>query len=327
MIIKRKTRVILIVFFIGICLISILLLRKQNPSPAKTSKFPTSPLLQIPTLPPSQLFTQPNNITLSLPASLKFPSKIPHLTITNALGNETEIAKSLGFDYPGKTVGNAIFWLKNDRSLALNTKDFTLSYAAPLPLEINLDSATEIQTFAQNQISKIFPDLKFQEPHLFFFTSKDEAESKLTDIKHANIVRATFFPQHKDLVIIANTTSIGPITATFIKPSRTLQIDSVYFTISEGQEINLIPLETAIDQIKNHQGIIVGLASPKDLGFSIESPTTPQNTTITSAKLGYYIPQGEKSALVPVYIFEGTTTIQNSKEIASITILIPASSK
>jgi hypothetical protein len=320
---KRLNKKTLIIALIFIVIMIALLLLSLSSSPKAPPDSQTPSGNRIPTINSRTALPNPEQIKISLsPESLEaLPKTAPLLTWDRAKSWENSIATSLDFSSPPRKTGNLAFWLSDNRSLAINTETLDLNYtvqnSGPLPWDQKY-----LEDFAIEQILKIFPDLKSQDPKIYPLIIEGEEIARVTTFSKANFLKISFFPSYKDFPIIGNSSQLGPITATFKRESNIFQIDATYISFFEQSIVELISAEEAIKLLEEGKGTTINLSSGTDLGLSVDQPLTPKSATITKVGIGYYLHPDKKDNLIPVYIFEGTSTTEKGN--ANIITLVPA---
>ena len=302
-----------------------------SPSPSPQTSAQPSTILSQPDL--TTLFSTPSSITsnLNLQNLPQFPPSLPTYILTSLSSDwHSQLAINLSFTTTPKIYDQLQIWSQDNRSLIINTKTLAVSYTESLPDTIsNLDRAT-IATIIKPLLQKL-PTAKLWETaaiKIDYFSPSAQGNEGLTPSNAASaaIAKVNLTPQFNNLPILALNPSIGLLQVTLNINNHTLSLSTqlVASNFQEDQAYPIIsPLE-ALNQLNQQKATVVQLQQVGTTYLDKTKTYSPQDTQINNLSLAYlFDAQQPTQVLQPIYVFSGTTTMENGQS-ASITLYLPA---
>lgn len=327
----RLPLILIILILIGVVF---RLLNSQSPfqpsPPPEASTEPTTILSQPDLTTP---FSAPSSITSNFdPKNLpQFPASLPIYTVApSSLDWYNQLAANLAFTASPQTYDQLHIWSQDNRSLIINTKTLTVSYTQPLPETISDLSRTNIESVIKPLLQKftaanIWNTASLQIDH---FSSPSQGNEGLipSTSTSAPIAKVNLTPQLNNLPILTLNPYIGLLQITLNTSNHSLDLFTqlAAANFQEDQVYPLISTQEALTQLNQQQATVVQLQQTGKTYLDKTRAYSPQDTRITNLYLAYlFDTQHPTQPLQPIYVFSGTTTLENGQS-ATITLYLPA---
>lgn len=233
------------------------------------------------------------------------------------------------FSTSGKTYYS---WSDGDNTFSVGGKPVEIAYQIPLPqgLSVLNESATVFSALAQSfLVSKnLIPfGTTLSSPVVTYYSPLGNDPIQTT-VDKATVVRLDY-----RLLVDGRPLYVGspeiPIFSLRFDSTKTLVSFSGYYFESFQKTVNasLVPIDTARASLYAN-GSLVYLFSPEDANDVRTKKYTPGVIVINSASLGYFYDASQPSAVVPIYVFAGSSKQgKTNKALETVTFLSAVEAK
>ncbi len=262
---------------------------------------------------------------------LKLPQNIPESLMVykskenaNFLDNANLLAQNLGFNEPptetsDAIVGKKLFYDSKNIYLSIFANGFSYTnLSTELITAGQFADSTELASSAISFISKLGIQTNFSDDHTTgYFQNSGEFEKVVGNSQDANIIELNF--NHK----LSGLRVIGQNTEVFARFNKLDEMREVVFNqFNSGEKLTnyaIIEPEEALKQLIAGRGSLVNAIAPSDYS---PIPKQLNSVSLQAAYLAYYKPSNPKQTIQPVWVFEGTSNVNN--EDAFLIYAVPA---
>ena len=320
----KKILILLAIFVIVVSLISLIWLRFKTAD--NGSKQVSSEEIE----PPK--FTKTAFITKQFDTQkLSLPQNTPKTLLaykssggSDFLNKAPSLAQQLGFNQPptettDAIVGKKLFYDNQNIYLSIFQNGFSYSnFATQLTGSGRFAGPDELKNTAMSFISNagIQADVS-DEYSTRYYQSSGEFEELVNNPENANIIEIILHYQISGLKVIGQNIDVY---ARFNKLSELREL--VFNQFNPGEESGSYPVitvEEAVKQLVAGKGNLVNAVSPSDY---TPIPKQINRVNLQKVYLAYNMPPKNGQTIQPVWVFEGTSTL-NGKE-AFLTYAVPA---